>query len=239
MSQTYLVNDIYASVQGEGAMTGVPMALLRLHGCPVGCPFCDTKETWLVRDEDERARIADALGANSLYAVMSATQISEYIATKYGRHNPEERTHIITRQSGPLWVLITGGEPGLQPLGELVHVLHAAGYQAAVETSGTADGVLEAGLDWVCVSPKMGMPGGRLVLPEVVAIADELKMVIGKESDFARLEQLLAASSLKPGAVISLQPVSQSPAATRLCMDKALQTGWRLSVQVHKYLNIK
>ncbi len=219
-------------------MTGVPMALLRLHGCPVGCPFCDTKETWLVRDEDERTTLAAALGANSLFAVMSATQISEYIAITYGRHNPQEHNHA-TRQSGPQWVLITGGEPGLQPLAELVDTLHAAGYQVAVETSGTADGVLVAGLDWVCVSPKMGMPGGRLVLPQVVAIADEIKMVIGKESDFEKLEQLLATSQLKPGVVISLQPISQSPSATRLCMDKALQTGWRLSVQVHKYLNIK
>jgi 7-carboxy-7-deazaguanine synthase len=217
----------------------VPMVLLRLHGCPVGCPFCDTKETWFVRAKDQRAAIEDALGANSLYAPMSAAEIGAYIVASYGGCEPEQQDSGSTRKTGPAWVLITGGEPGLQPLAEVVSELHPAGYSVAVETSGTADGVLEAGLDWVCVSPKIAMPGGRHVLPEVIAIADEIKMVIGRECDFATLEQLLATANLKQGATISLQPMSQSPAATRLCMDKALKTGWRLSVQLHKYLSIK
>jgi len=238
MVQSYLVNDIYASIQGEGVMTGVPMVLLRLHGCAVGCPFCDTKETWLVRDEDQRTTISAALGANSLYAMMSASEISAYIVATYGGSEPELQEGA-TRKAGPAWVLITGGEPGLQPLAELVGALQRAGYSVAVETSGTAEGVLDAGLDWVCVSPKIAMPGGLRVLPAVVAIADEIKMVIGRERDFVKLEQLLATASLKRGATISLQPMSQSPTATRLCMDKALQTGWRMSVQVHKYLSIK
>ncbi len=35
-------NPIFASVQGEGALLGVPMIFVRLAGCSIGCPLCDT-----------------------------------------------------------------------------------------------------------------------------------------------------------------------------------------------------
>lgn len=38
----YRVNDIYTTVQGEGCQTETAMVLLRLQGCGVGCPWCDT-----------------------------------------------------------------------------------------------------------------------------------------------------------------------------------------------------
>ena len=33
---------IFATIQGEGALLGVPMTFVRLAGCSVGCPQCDT-----------------------------------------------------------------------------------------------------------------------------------------------------------------------------------------------------
>jgi organic radical activating enzyme len=35
-------NGIFDTIQGEGAMLGVPMTFLRLAGCSVGCRGCDT-----------------------------------------------------------------------------------------------------------------------------------------------------------------------------------------------------
>ena len=43
---TYKINEVFESLQGEGAHTGVPSIFIRLQGCPVGCPWCDTKHTW-------------------------------------------------------------------------------------------------------------------------------------------------------------------------------------------------
>lgn len=42
----YPINEIFQTIQGEGVFTGVPAVFIRLQGCPVGCSWCDTKQTW-------------------------------------------------------------------------------------------------------------------------------------------------------------------------------------------------
>jgi len=37
------VNEIFYSLQGEGAQTGKPVIFIRLSGCNLRCSFCDTK----------------------------------------------------------------------------------------------------------------------------------------------------------------------------------------------------
>jgi len=224
-----LVNDIYATVQGEGVQTGVPMVVLRLHGCGVGCPWCDTKETWAI-DPSQEEGVADLdlspiLGANPRYAQMSGTEIAAYMRRQF----PQMQ-----------WVLVTGGEPADQDLRGLAVALHDAGYRVALETSGTASGHIYARFDWVCVSPKIDMPGGRQVLGPALAVADEIKHVVGIQKDIDRLDALLKehAILLKEKVQICLQPISQSPKATKLCLETVQARGWRLSIQTHKYLGL-
>lgn len=42
---TLRVNEIFYSLQGEGRFTGTPAIFLRLSGCNLSCPFCDTSHT--------------------------------------------------------------------------------------------------------------------------------------------------------------------------------------------------
>lgn len=43
---TYPVMEIFSSIQGEGAMMGMPVTFVRFAGCNLQCPWCDTKESW-------------------------------------------------------------------------------------------------------------------------------------------------------------------------------------------------
>jgi 7-carboxy-7-deazaguanine synthase len=43
---TYPIVETFHSVQGEGAWTGVSAFFIRLGGCDVHCPWCDTKQSW-------------------------------------------------------------------------------------------------------------------------------------------------------------------------------------------------
>lgn len=91
-------------------LAGTPMVLLRLHGCPVGCPWCDTKETWHLTPEHKVGTLAGMLGTNRNWTEATATEIASYIAAKY---------------SNLQWVLLTGGEPAMQPLQPLIDALYA------------------------------------------------------------------------------------------------------------------
>lgn len=216
------VNDVYLTVQGEGVHTGVPMVLVRLQGCGVGCPWCDTKETWKSEPADQVATLeALSLSPNAWMSVDEGelAQAVREIA------------------QGAEWVLLTGGEPGEQDLDHLIACFHQAGFKVAVETSGTVDGVLDVGIDWLCCSPKFGMAGGRDVLPAVLEQADEIKMVVG---NFSHIETLRRAiDGLNRKGIVCLQPLSTLPKATTLCVTTCQEMGWRLSLQTHKWAGVR
>lgn len=226
MTGLYAVNNIYACIQGEGVYTGVPMVLLRLQGCGVGCPFCDTKETWAKDFEMQVQTINDAVTEPHWWVDAAPSEIAHHIATTY----PTIK-----------WVMLTGGEPAEQDLEALINAIHDTGRKIAMETSGTADGHLwgKARPDWVCVSPKIGMPGGKKILPHVIQGADEIKMVVGKTADIEKLQELIKSCQVDTRqTVICLQPMSTSNRATELCIRTVQENGWRLSIQVHKYLDL-
>lgn len=217
----YPVNNLYPTLQGEGVLAGTPMLLLRLQGCDVGCPFCDTKETWELNAY--RPALEDVLTSDSTYTRSDSEQIADALEKRRGAIR---------------WVLLTGGEPALYPLAPLVNTLHQHVFKVALETSGTATGCVGAAFDWVCVSPKINMPGEKLMQAPVLAMADELKMVIGKRKDIEKLDWLLDTYPLKKDCVICLQPMSQGRKATDICTQIVMQRGYRLSIQTHKYLSI-
>jgi len=40
------INDIFWSLQGEGLRAGTPAIFVRLSGCTLRCPYCDSRDAW-------------------------------------------------------------------------------------------------------------------------------------------------------------------------------------------------
>jgi organic radical activating enzyme len=128
--------------------------------------------------------------------------------------------------------IVTGGEPLLHQLEPLTTALKTAGFQTHIETSGSSP--MSGSWDWVCLSPKKF----KAALPEAIKAANELKVVVFNNSDFA-----FANSFLKDVAVDCkkyLQPEwEKSDAMTPLVIEyiKA-NPSWELSAQLHKYIQV-
>ena len=129
-------------------------------------------------------------------------------------------------------VVVPGGEPLLYNLDYLTSGLQAAGIQTFIETSGAYP--LSGYWDWICLSPKKF----KSPLPDVIAAAGELKVIVFNKSDFAWAEQ--HAALVSPKCKLYLQPEwSKAQEMTPLIVNYVMQNPkWEISLQTHKYLNI-
>lgn len=211
---SYSVKEMFYTLQGEGAQAGRAAVFCRFSGCNLWtgrekdralavCQFCDT----------------DFVGTNGVGGgkFESAADLAQAIV----------RTH---RGVGATpYVVFTGGEPALQLDVALIDALHAEGFEIAIETNGTLP--LPKGLDWICVSPKMGSELHQTQ-------GHELKVVV------PQLDQNLHALSQLNFKHFFVQPMDVTDpvlkqenlqAAIEICLNAPK---WRLSVQTHKSIGM-
>lgn len=220
----YKINEVFETIQGEGVFTGVPAIFVRLQVCPVGCAWCDTKQTWTAEPQD----------FSSLEEIMAKKADSPL----WTNLDADGVVNLLTEQGYTArHVVITGGEPCVYDLIPLTQSLEEAGFRCQIETSGTSE--VKATTDtWVTVSPKINMKAKLPVLPSALERANEIKHPVGTSKDIEQLDALLDGIALKADVSIALQPISQKPRATELCIDTCVKRNWRLSIQTHKYLAI-
>jgi 7-carboxy-7-deazaguanine synthase len=127
-TQTFPVIELFGpTVQGEGPEAGRPAYFIRFGGCDFRCSWCD-----------------------SLYAVDPA----EVRANATQMSSAEIRTALGELTAGPTLVVLTGGNPALHPLDELVEALQGEGFDVAVETQGSVFRPWLVRVDRLVVSPK-------------------------------------------------------------------------------------
>ncbi len=211
---TYAVKEIFFTLQGEGANTGRPAVFCRFAGCNLWtgreadradatCTFCDTDFVGV-----------DGPGGGKF---VSADDLARAVAEQWPAH--------VSARARKL-VVCTGGEPLLQMDADIVRALHANGFEIAIETNGTQ--MPPEGIDWICVSPKVGAP-------LVLASGNELKLVYpqpgGEPERYADLdfEQFF----LQP--MDGLDRERNTELALAYCLS---HPQWRLSIQTHKLLGI-
>lgn len=104
------VHSIFYTIQGEGPFAGTPAVFVRLAGCNLQCPYCDTDYT-------------------SKRENLTPIEIVQRVTGSIPRSLWQDHKRML--------VVITGGEPFRQNLGELFDRLVDAGYYVQVETNGT------------------------------------------------------------------------------------------------------
>ena len=165
------------------------------------CQFCDTD--FVGTDGENGGKFKSA---TDLAAKIDSLWPASYAPSKY--------------------VVFTGGEPLLQLDVALIAAMHAAGFEIAIETNGTID--VPEGVDWICVSPKMGAE-------LKVRRGSELKVVVPQPGQpLDEYEKLDFQHFL-------LQPMDgpQAVANTHLAIEMVKSNPkWKLSIQTHKLLNI-
>ena len=215
---SYAVNEIFYTLQGEGAQTGRAAVFCRFAGCNLWsgreedraaavCQFCDTEFVGVDGADGGRFVSAEELAARieaSWQAVSSAGP-----------------------SAGRKFVVCTGGEPLLQLDRPLIDALHARGFEVAVETNGTI--AAPDGIDWLCVSPKAGA--------ELVQTSgDELKLVYPQAGAPPESYAGLAFRHFFLQPMDGPLRLENTEQALHYCLG---HPAWRLGLQTHKFVGIR
>lgn len=207
----YAVKELFATLQGEGAQTGMRAVFVRMAGCNLWsgreadraravCTFCDTDFVGV--DGPGGGRFADA------------GTLADRVAAEWG---PSTANRL---------AVVTGGEPLLQLDPALIDALHARGFRIAVESNGTI--AAPAGIDWLCVSPKAG---SRVVQRS----GDELKLVYPQPALPPHAVEDWDFRHFFVQPMDGPEQAANVTAAIALCHARPQ---WRLSLQTHKLTGI-
>lgn len=230
---TLQVHSIFYTIQGEGPFAGTPAVFVRLAGCNLQCPGCDTEYT-ANRKNMTPIEIVSAIEQECL---------------KGGRFAERK-----------LLVVITGGEPFRQNIEILFHILSGSGFFVQVETNGTmgmhslernyynTDVSARRGV-YIVVSPKTGK-----IHKDMQVNACALKYVLGIDEtgeDGLPLNALghpasprLARPPDKWDRPIYLQPQDyqekqMNEESLRHCIRSCMRHGYILQLQVHKIIGME
>lgn len=208
---------VWETLQGEGPLAGTPAVFVRLAGCDLRCPGCDTDYT--------SRRIRYSVGG-LLAAVKSF------------------------RGSG--LVVFTGGEPLRQGLAPAIGELLRHDYTVQIETNGTLHDPAMIGVyadvSVVC-SPKTPRIHNHIAMVadiwKYVLAADAKDPIDGLPTSALGMPWPPARPPLgTPADRIFVQPLDeQDPVRNRLHIEAAvvscLRHGYRLSMQLHKFLGLE
>ena len=161
------VSEVFGvTIQGEGPMIGRPTVFVRTGGCDYQhCSWCDTLYAVLPEHRREWERLSTSAVLDRIRAL-----------------------------SGPCLVTLSGGNPAIQPLGDLIDAGHAEGYTFTCETQGSVPAPWFAALDHLVLSPKPPSSGmetdwDRLDRSVDLAASGDtdtaLKVVVFDDEDYA------------------------------------------------------
>jgi organic radical activating enzyme len=210
---TYVINEVFYSLQGEGIRAGEPMVFVRFADCNLRCLKatagfdCDT----------------DFASGEEMPAPAVVAMAEGVLAANRGGVPANERPRI----------LFTGGEPSLQLDQPLIDAFEVAGWRKfGIETNGTIDlSHIWAGDFHVCVSPKSAEHTLRQL------VAREVKYVRGHGQALPEPRVKAEHYLLSPAAQAD-GSFRREDLAWVIDLVKA-NPKWRFSLQMHKLLGVR
>lgn len=177
-------------MQGEGLLAGVLSLFIRFGGCDYRCVWCDT-----------------------LYAVLSKHRY------EWRWLSEDEIVHEVQRLAPPpILITLTGGNPAIHPLEQLIKRLKSEGYRLVCETQGSLAREWFRQLDGLVLSPKPPSAGESTPIAEVQAClqyapADTtLKIVVFNREDYLYARAMFEAFPRLPAVLqIGTPPTLQTP----------------------------
>ena len=196
----YTVNEIFYSIQGEGVRAGTANVFVRFSGCNQTCKV----ET---HGFDCDTEFASGRKLTALEIVQEAQRLSHDCS----------------------WLVLTGGEPGLQMDDAMLTTFRNEGYSIAVETNGSV-ALNAALLDWITVSPKVAEHAIRQ------KTAHEVKYVRGYGQAIPKTVVEAPNRLISP----AFRGLDTDTEALHWCIQLVKDNpAWRLSCQQHKWLNVR
>lgn len=206
------VQSIFKTIQGEGSFVGTPAIFIRLGGCNLACDFCDT--------EFEDFKSVDIAIILQKVDLLSKNSKNEKVIKL---------------------VVITGGEPMRQPIERLCKELIALDYQVQIETNGTLYRHLPNKVSIIC-SPKVGKKGYLKIREDLLPHITAIKFIIS--DNILLYSHVPELGQTNYNIPVFVQPMDQSDIKfnqnnNKLAVKLALEYGFKLSLQTHKFIGIE
>lgn len=138
-------------------------------------------------------------------------------------------------------VVITGGEPLRQPIEQLCERLIERGFKVQLETNGTLFRQLHPDVHIIC-SPKNTGIGYKRLREDLLARITALKFLVSANlADYYDINDVGQSDYDIP---VYIQPMDEyneqlNHSNMRRALEIAEERGYRISLQMHKYLNIE
>jgi organic radical activating enzyme len=212
------VHSIFYTIQGEGPFCGQPAVFIRLAGCNLQCPGCDTDYTSNRKDAQRISDVASAV--NCSYPCGTSCKL----------------------------VVITGGEPFRQNITPLVQMLLDYGYEVQVETNGTlAPSPDLNSRTFIVCSPKAGKVNfeiaQRAVCFKYVMSARSVNPIDGLP--ILALDHTASPQVARPpaGKTIYLQPMDEQHEMQNVLnlaavKESCMEFGYTMQLQIHKLIGV-
>lgn len=240
------VSEIFSSIQGEGKYVGCRQLFIRLIGCNMNCPYCDTND--VAHDKTVPCILEKAAGYQGDLKLDNPVDIEDLMP--YINYRLQSPHHSIS---------ITGGEPLLFTdfIRALAQKVKQFNVPLFLETNGTLPQQLEKVIDIIdIISMDMKLPSDVQKAywqehEQFLQVAKQkdvyVKIVVSAESteeDFARALDII--KNVDENILLVLQPITpmgglhEAPPQKMLdWQSKAMQVlkNVRVIPQTHKMMN--